>query len=231
MVQSFGASYLKKGMALHRMRAAETIVYQTGNLDRFLAYGPEQHPIVLQIGGNNLENLAKATQLATPYGYDEINFNCGCPSSRVAGHGCFGVPLMLDPKFVSEAMCVIAANTNVPVSVKCRIGLDDHDSYNELCDFFYKQIIEKFPHSSTYYYALLRDIPDLQFTINGGINSIEEFHAARMEGAHGVIFYVQPGARLLNNIRCMVIQSLECMGVSQIFGMLSSSARSISWRA
>nr|GMD34890.1 tRNA-dihydrouridine(20/20A) synthase-like isoform X1 [Ipomoea batatas] len=56
------------------MLAAETIVYQEGNLDRFLAFGPEQHPIVLQIGGNDLGNLAKATQLATPYGYDEINF-------------------------------------------------------------------------------------------------------------------------------------------------------------
>ncbi|KAJ8573574.1 hypothetical protein K7X08_010085 [Anisodus acutangulus] len=202
----------KKAWLYTEMLAAETIVYQTGNLDRFLAYGPEQHPIVLQIGGNNLENLAKATQLATPYGYDEINFNCGCPSPRVAGHGCFGVRLMLDPKFVAEAMCVIAANTNVPVSVKCRIGLDDHDSYNELCDFIYK-VSSQSPtrhfiiHSRKallngispadnrkipplkyeYYYALLRDFPDLQFTINGGINSIEEFHAARMEGAHGVM--------------------------------------------
>nr|XP_016513269.1 PREDICTED: tRNA-dihydrouridine(20/20a) synthase-like isoform X4 [Nicotiana tabacum] len=194
------------------MLAAETIVYQAGNLDRFLAYGPEQHPIVLQIGGNNLENLAKATQLATPYGYDEINFNCGCPSPKVAGHGCFGVRLMLDPKFVAEAMSVIAANTNVPVSVKCRIGVDDHDSYNELCDFIYK-VSSQSPtrhfiiHSRKallngispadnrkipplkyeYYYALLRDFPDLQFTINGGINSIEEVNEARTEGAHGVM--------------------------------------------
>ncbi|KAG7036588.1 dusA [Cucurbita argyrosperma subsp. argyrosperma] len=120
------------------MLAAETIVYQKDNLDRFLAFSPEQHPIVLQIGGNNLNNIAKAVELAKPYGYDEINLNCGCPSSKVAGHGCFGVRLMLDPKFVGEAMSVIAANTDVPVSVKCRIGVDDHDSYNELCDFVYK---------------------------------------------------------------------------------------------
>ncbi|KAI5678533.1 hypothetical protein M9H77_09483 [Catharanthus roseus] len=194
------------------MLAAETIVYQKGNLDRFLAYGPEQHPIVLQIGGNNLENLATATQLAKPYGYDEINFNCGCPSPKVAGHGCFGVRLMLDPKFVAEAMSVIAANTNVPVTVKCRIGVDDHDSYNELCDFIYK-VSSQSPtrhfivHSRKallnglspaenrtipplryeYYYALLRDFPDLQFTINGGILTIDEVNAARKEGAHGVM--------------------------------------------
>ncbi|KAH0726102.1 hypothetical protein KY284_001967 [Solanum tuberosum] len=96
----------KKVWLYTEMLAAETIVYQTVKSDiyvifliyqdRFLAYGPEQHPIVLQIGGNNLKNLAKATQLATPYGYDEINFNCGCLNPRVAGHGCFGVRLMLD---------------------------------------------------------------------------------------------------------------------------------------
>ncbi|XP_044487729.1 tRNA-dihydrouridine(20/20a) synthase-like isoform X2 [Mangifera indica] len=194
------------------MLAAETIVYQKGNLDRFLAFSPEQHPIVLQIGGSNLENIAKATELSNEYGYDEINFNCGCPSPRVAGHGCFGARLMLDPKFVGEAMSVIAANTNVPVSVKCRIGVDDHDSYNELCDFIYKVsslsptkhfIIHSRkallnglspaenrtipPLKYEYYYALLRDFPDLTFTLNGGINTVDEVNAARREGAHCVM--------------------------------------------
>ncbi|XP_059651862.1 uncharacterized protein LOC132299342 isoform X2 [Cornus florida] len=194
------------------MLAAETIVYQKGDLDRFLAYTPEQHPIVLQIGGSNLENLAKATELANPYGYDEINFNCGCPSPRVAGHGCFGVRLMLDPKFVAEAMSVIAAKSDAPVSVKCRIGVDNHDSYNELCDFIYKVSSQSPtrhfiiharkallngispadnrkipPLKYEFYYALLRDFPDLRFTINGGINSIDEVNAARREGAHGVM--------------------------------------------
>lgn len=194
------------------MIAAETIVHQKGNLDRFLAFGPEQHPIVLQIGGNDLENIAKAVQLANPYGYDEINLNCGCPSPKVAGKGCFGVRLMLDPKFVADAMSVISANTNVPVSVKCRIGVDNHDSYNELCDFIYK-VSSQSPtrhfiiHSRKallngispkenrsipplkyeFYYALVRDFPDLRFTINGGINTIDEVNAARMEGAHGVM--------------------------------------------
>lgn len=194
------------------MLAAETIIYQKDNLDRFLAYSPEQNPIVLQIGGNNLENLAKATELAKPYHYDEINFNCGCPSPKVAGHGCFGVRLMLDPKFVGEAMSVIAANTDVPVSVKCRIGVDDHDSYNELCDFIYKVsslsptrhfIIHSRkallngispaenrsipPLKYEYFYGLLRDFPDLRFTINGGINCVDEVNTALRSGAHGVM--------------------------------------------
>ncbi|CAA0808905.1 FMN-linked oxidoreductases superfamily protein [Striga hermonthica] len=194
------------------MIAAETIVFQKGNLDRFLAFGPEQHPIVLQIGGSDLNNIAKATQLTNSYGYDEINFNCGCPSPKVAGKGCFGVRLMLDPKFVADAMSVISANTNVPVSVKCRIGVDDRDSYNELCDFIYK-VSSQSPtkhfiiHSRKallngispkenrsipplkyeFYYALVRDFPDLQFTINGGINTVDEVNAALQEGAHGVM--------------------------------------------
>ncbi|XP_045786199.1 tRNA-dihydrouridine(20/20a) synthase-like [Trifolium pratense] len=194
------------------MLAAETIVHQKDNLDRFLAYSPEQHPIVLQIGGSNIENLAKATELANAYGYDEINLNCGCPSPKVAGHGCFGVSLMLDPKFVGEAMSAIAANTNVPVSVKCRIGVDDHDSYDELCDFIFKVsslsptkhfIIHSRkallngispaenrsipPLKYEYFYGLLRDFPDLTFTINGGIASVDEVNAAREAGAHGVM--------------------------------------------
>ncbi|XP_040992956.1 tRNA-dihydrouridine(20/20a) synthase-like isoform X2 [Juglans microcarpa x Juglans regia] len=194
------------------MITAETIVYQKDNLDRFLAYSPEQHPIVLQIGGSNLESLAKATELANEYHYDEINFNCGCPSSKVAGHGCFGVRLMLDPMFVGKAMSVVAANTDVPVTVKCRIGVDDHDSYNELCDFIYKVsslsptrhfIIHSRkallngispaenrsipPLKYEYFYGLLRDFPDLRFTINGGITCIGEVNAALRAGAHGVM--------------------------------------------
>ncbi|KAG4996605.1 hypothetical protein JHK85_028044 [Glycine max] len=102
------------------MLAAETIVYQKGNLDRFLAYSPDQHPIVLQIGGSNLDNLAKATELANAYCYDEINFNCGCPSPRVAGRGCFGVRLMLDPKDIciefipGEEGCTIQRSRHAP---------------------------------------------------------------------------------------------------------------------
>jgi tRNA-dihydrouridine synthase A len=63
-----------------------------------LEYPEFQHPIVLQLGGSSPEKLSKAAQLAKTYGYDEINLNCGCPSDKVAGHGCFGASLMLDPQ-------------------------------------------------------------------------------------------------------------------------------------
>ncbi|GJN36835.1 hypothetical protein PR202_gb25732 [Eleusine coracana subsp. coracana] len=191
------------------MVVAEIIVHQKDNLDRFLAFPEEQHPIVLQIGGSNLENLAKATELANAYSYDEINLNCGCPSSKVAGHGCFGARLMFDPEFVGNAMSAIAANCDVPVSIKCRIGVDDRDSYEELCEFssetfydewFISKVISKSPtrhfiiHARKallsglspaenrkvpplkyeYYYALLRDFPEVQFTLNGGITTIDQ---------------------------------------------------------
>ncbi|OEL22419.1 tRNA-dihydrouridine(20/20a) synthase [Dichanthelium oligosanthes] len=194
------------------MVVAETIVHQKNNLDRFLAFPEEQHPIVLQIGGSNLENLAKATELANAYSYDEINLNCGCPSGRVAGHGCFGARLMFDPEFVGDAMSAIAANCDVPVSVKCRIGVDDRDSYEELCEFVHK-VVSKSPTSHfiiharkallsglspaenrtvpplkyEYYFALLRDFPEVKFTLNGGITTVDQVSASIRQGAHGVM--------------------------------------------
>ncbi|XP_078151556.1 uncharacterized protein LOC144546856 isoform X2 [Carex rostrata] len=137
---------------------------------------------------------------------------CGCPSGKVAGHGCFGARLMLDPEFVGDAMSAIAASCSVPVSVKCRIGVDDHDSYEELCKFV-DTIVSKSPtrhfiiHARKallngispaanrrvpplkyeYYYGLLRDFPEVQFTLNGGVNYIEQVNVAMNQGAHGVM--------------------------------------------
>ncbi|TKW03239.1 hypothetical protein SEVIR_7G012400v4 [Setaria viridis] len=194
------------------MVVAETIVHQKDNLDRFLAFPEEQHPIVLQIGGSNLKNLAKATELANAYSYDEINLNCGCPSGKVAGHGCFGARLMFDPEFVGDAMSAIAANCDVPVSVKCRIGVDDCDSYEELCDFVDKVVSNSPtrhfiiharkallsgispaenrkvpPLKYEYYFALLRDFPEVKFTLNGGITTIDQVSASIRQGAQGVM--------------------------------------------
>ncbi|KAK9082135.1 hypothetical protein Syun_031072 [Stephania yunnanensis] len=194
------------------MVVAETIVHKQDNLDRFLSFPREQHPIALQIGGSNLNNLSKAAALANSYNYDAINLNCGCPSGKVAGHGCFGARLMLNPKFVAEAMSAIAENCDAPVSVKCRIGVDDHDSYSELCDFVYKVASgsptrhfivharkallngispaanRKIPPLKyEYFFGLLRDFPSLQFTMNGGVTCINEVDAAIQCGAHGVM--------------------------------------------
>ncbi|KAH6555100.1 hypothetical protein KP509_1Z281600 [Ceratopteris richardii] len=194
------------------MIVADTIVHQENNLDRFLEFPEMQHPIVLQIGGSDVATLAKATHLANAYGYDEINLNCGCPSDKVAGHGCFGARLMLDPKLVGDAMAAIAENCDVPVSVKCRIGVDDAESYDELCTFV--DIVSKLsptrhfiiharkailkglspeqnrkipPLKYEYVFALIRDFPHLKFTINGGFNAIGQVEAALRQGVHGVM--------------------------------------------
>ncbi|KAL6556748.1 hypothetical protein OROGR_006036 [Orobanche gracilis] len=135
-------------------------------MDRFLAFTPEQHPIVLQIGGNDLDNLAKATQLANSYGYDEINFNCGCPSPKVAGKGCFGVRLMLDPKLCDFIYKVSSQSPTKHFIIHSRKALLTGISPKE------NRFIP--PLKYEYYYALVRDFPDLQFTVNGGINTIDE---------------------------------------------------------
>lgn len=194
------------------MVVADTIVHQEKNLDRFLEFPKLQHPIVLQIGGSDVSTLARATRLASVYGYDEINLNCGCPSDRVAAHGCFGARLMLDPKLVGHAMAAIAENCSVPVSVKCRIGVDNADSYSELCTFVdtvatlsptkhfiihaRKAILKGLspaanrtipPLKYEYVFALIRDFPHLKFTLNGGIINTQQVVSALGMGAHGVM--------------------------------------------
>lgn len=91
---------------------------------RFLWFPPEQHPIVCQLGGSNPQTLAAAAKVVARYGYDEINLNCGCPSERVAGAGCFGAAMMLQPQLVAQCCQAMQdAVPHIPVTVKCRLGM------------------------------------------------------------------------------------------------------------
>lgn len=105
-----------------------------GDANRFLAFDPIEHPVVLQLGGNSPNELAKCAKMGEDFGYDEINLNVGCPSSRVNA-GRFGASLMLDSKHVAECITAMLALVKIPVTVKCRIGVDDHDSYEFLSHF------------------------------------------------------------------------------------------------
>lgn len=189
-----------------------TLVHQRDSLDRFLEFLVVQNPLVLQLGGSDPATLALATKLADGYGYQEINLNCGCPSDKVAGHGCFGARLMLNPALVAKATAAMAECSRAPISVKCRIGVDDFDSYGELCDFV-GTVAERGPvthfivHARKallsglspaqnrsvpplryeYVLALLRDFPGLRFTLNGGITTLPQAVAALRSGAHGVM--------------------------------------------
>lgn len=101
------------------------IIY--GDRDRHLAFSPQEHPVVLQLGGSDPQALAECAKIAAEeYGYDEINLNCGCPSDRVQ-NGSFGACLMNDPDLVASCVEAMANAVKIPVSVKCRIGIDDCD--------------------------------------------------------------------------------------------------------
>src|SRR5690606_23683704 len=94
-----------------------------GNRDRLLAFDPSEHPVALQLGGCDPAELAIAARLGESAGYDEINLNCGCPSDRVKS-GRFGACLMGNPALVAECFAAMRAAVRVPVTVKCRIGIE-----------------------------------------------------------------------------------------------------------
>jgi tRNA-dihydrouridine synthase A len=97
-----------------------------GDVERHLAFSPEEHPVALQLGGSEPAELARAAAIGEGFGYDEINLNCGCPSERVQ-RGSFGACLMAEPARVAECVAAMRAAVGVPVTVKCRIGVDDSE--------------------------------------------------------------------------------------------------------
>ena len=100
------------------------IIY--GPRDRLLAFNAEEHPVAVQLGGSDAAHLAESARICTDYGYDEINLNVGCPSDRVQ-NGAFGACLMQTPEIVAQGVAAMKAVTNLPVTVKCRIGVDEQD--------------------------------------------------------------------------------------------------------
>lgn len=97
-----------------------------GDRDRLLGFSPVEHPVALQLGGSDPSDLAEAARIGAGFGYDEINLNCGCPSDRVQ-NGRFGACLMREPALVADGIAAMKAAVSVPVTVKCRIGVDDQD--------------------------------------------------------------------------------------------------------
>ncbi len=105
-----------------------------GDRDYLIGFDPDEHPLVLQLGGDDPAFLAECARIAEQYGYDELNLNVGCPSARVKA-GAFGVSLMGRPEVVAEAVRAMKAVVSIPVTVKHRTGFDDKDSYAELVEF------------------------------------------------------------------------------------------------
>jgi tRNA-dihydrouridine synthase A len=121
----------RRAMLYTEMVTAPAVIH--GPRDRLLAHGGE-HPVALQLGGSDPNELAQAIRIVTPYGYDEINLNVGCPSDRVQS-GCFGAVLMERPALVADCVAAMMSEASVPVTVKCRIGVDDQDPEETLPDF------------------------------------------------------------------------------------------------
>jgi tRNA-dihydrouridine synthase A len=115
----------KRALLYTEMVTAAAILH--GKRERLLAYNPSEHPVALQLGGSDPAMLAEAAAIGESYGYDEINLNVGCPSDRVQG-GNFGACLMAEPDLVARCVAAMIARVQVPVTVKCRIGIDDQDS-------------------------------------------------------------------------------------------------------
>jgi len=189
----------------HRLLAPSALLYTEmvttgaiihGDADRFLAYNPEEQPLALQLGGSEPEDLATCARIAQQRGYDEINLNVGCPSDRVQ-RGRFGACLMLEPELVRDCMSAMIDAVDIPVTIKTRLGVDDHYSYQYMSDFVGrvaesgcevfimharkailaglspKQNRDVPPLHYDWVYRLKQESPGLQVTINGGINSVE----------------------------------------------------------
>ena len=187
---------LSPGTLLYtEMVTAAAVVH--GDAGRLLGFNVEEHPLALQLGGSNPDWMAQATAVANGYGYDEININVGCPSDRVQS-GEFGACLMARPERVAECLAAMQRESDVPVTVKSRIGIDDSDSYEFLLAFVEPLVAagcRKFvvhariaileglsprenrsvpPLDYERVYRLKQDFPDLEIVLNGGIESIEQ---------------------------------------------------------
>ena len=105
-----------------------------GDKERHLAFDPAEHPVALQLGGAHPGDLAECARIGEAYGYGEINLNVGCPSDRVQ-NGRFGACLMGEPELVAASLAAMIGAVKIPVTVKCRIGIDDRDRYEDLLGF------------------------------------------------------------------------------------------------
>jgi tRNA-dihydrouridine synthase A len=186
---------LSKDIRLYTEMVTAQAVLQ-GDRGRLLDYDPAEHPLALQLGGSEPEQLAEAARIANAWGYDEINLNIGCPSDRVQS-GRFGACLMAEPERVAECVAAMCDAGKLPVTVKTRIGIDDQDDYEFLerfvalaraagCRHFVvharKAILAGLspkenrsipPLRYEVVYRLKKDFPELTVVLNGGVETIE----------------------------------------------------------
>lgn len=190
----------------HRLLTSKALLYtemvttgavEHGDRERILGYNEQEHPVALQLGGSDPKSLAESSIIAEQLGYDEINLNVGCPSDRVQS-GKFGACLMAEPKLVADCVKAMQDAVSVPVTVKCRIGIDDQDSEADLTIFVQhmvdaglksiiiharkawlnglspKQNRDVPPLDYDRVYRIKQKFPTLEVIINGGITTLDQ---------------------------------------------------------
>ncbi|WP_448953279.1 tRNA dihydrouridine(20/20a) synthase DusA [Labrys neptuniae] len=200
----------------HRILSARALLYTEmvttgavihGDRQRLLGFSGEEHPIAVQLGGSNPKDLAVTARICADFGYDEINLNVGCPSDRVQ-EGRFGACLMAEPELVGECVSAMKAAVDLPVTVKCRIGIDEQDPEAALDRItaavkaagvdalivharkaWLKGLSPKEnrdvpPLDYGRVYRLKDANPELSVSINGGIKTVAQWqdHRARLDG-------------------------------------------------
>ncbi|KEP70100.1 tRNA-dihydrouridine synthase A [Thioclava dalianensis] len=218
--------------AFHRAISRHALLYTEmvtapavirGDRLKLLGFDASEHPVALQLGGSDPRELAQAATIGADWGYKEINLNCGCPSDRVQS-GAFGAVLMKSPDLVAECVAEMIAAQPLPVTVKCRIGVDDQSPAEVLPDFLEKiaragvtrvtiharkawlkglspkDNREIPPLDYPLVHAMKAQFPQLHLSINGGIGTLEAAQAELAAGLDGVMVgraaYHQPMAVL-----------------------------------
>jgi tRNA-dihydrouridine synthase A len=192
--------------AFHRILAPGAELYtemvhaqavRLGDRARLLDFDASEHPVVLQLGGSEPAQLAEATRIGQDWGYDAVNLNVGCPSDRVQA-GRFGACLMKEPALVADCIAAMQAAVDVPVTVKCRLGVDEQEDYAAFvafvdtvaatgCTQFVvharkawlsglspKENRDIPPLRYDWVHALKRERPALRISLNGGLSTVEE---------------------------------------------------------
>jgi tRNA-dihydrouridine synthase A len=189
------------------MVVAAAIIFNKDGPARFLDYNEIEHPIALQLGGSDPQQLATCCKIAEQWGYDEVNLNAGCPSDRVSA-GRFGACLMAEPDLVADCIKAMQDATSLPITIKHRIGIDDLDSYAHLTNFVDKvaqtgcntfivharkawlsglspkQNREVPPLRHDVVYQIKKDFPDLEIILNGEVKSLKDAktHLENLDG-------------------------------------------------
>ncbi len=214
--RSFHRLLSRRALLYTEMVTAPAVIH--GDRARLLDFDAAEHPLALQLGGSEPEQLAEATRIGADWGYDEINLNVGCPSDRVQS-GCFGAVLMTRPELVAECVTAMIAASPVEVTVKCRIGVDEQDPEVVLPDFLrrmrevgirriaiharkaWRQGLsprenrEIPPLDYPLVHRMKTEFPDLHLSVNGGIASLDQVrdHLGAMDGVMvGRAAYHQP---------------------------------------